>query len=610
VVDFQKLAQRGSVLCVILETFGLSIPINVLSPVSPVKSLSSRPFHNCLAYKSSGAEKCKLGASAKRTWMVFMTRLQSVVEFCVEPCDHLQSKHHPSSSTIQERPQERSGKDSQRGEEDHKRDGVNTMLTETMTTNDAHGDNSSGTADMEDQASSPEARSPQQAPLPPYSGLSALIQAATAQLSDLTDVAASRSTTNSSSLTPPEVSERGIRPQTFPDKLMTLCTDPGNSNSITFLPDGKFFAIRRSTFQQKLDAKFDGVVTNFDEFLDLAENWGFSAIIDNGIAILRHPCFVAGDYEKCARIRYGESPESVRMHALPDRARVVVNEDCFQSPKRRLSPGHLARRDSVSSVSSRHKVNESNEIDNDPTNFTSVERKVSAGAESELSAATATEEDNIRSMALAITTEKLKIKSNHEGEQDPEHLVETAVTSATHEIVADAITTLLRDEGHSKETFLKHEKELSRSSIPGVIPVCKQIFSPSSSNAASTTTQDGPTKSFAKTAPPSRVVTNGSTMVEVNGNSKPAAHQLHNDSSKRPASAPPTQGMPSSFEAEMTPPIIQVLPGSGGVSPVHELPAQIIQPACNTALPSSASSAEPRIKTPSSTEASSSAVAM
>lgn len=477
------------------------------------------------------------------------------------------------------------------------------MLTEKMTRNDAHGENSSGTVDMEDQASSPEASSPQQAPLPPYSGLSALIQAATAQLSDFTDEAVSKGTTTSS-LMPPVVSERAIRPQTFPDKLMTLCTDPGNSNSITFLPDGKFFAIRRNTFQQKLDANFDGVVNSFDEFLDLAENWGFSAIIDNGIAILRHPCFEAGDYEKCARIRYGESPESVRMHALPDRARIVVNEECVQSPKRRLSPGHLARRDSVSSVSSRQKVNESNDIGNDPTHSASNERKTSAGAESELSAATATEEDNIRSMALAITTEKLKIKCNHEGEQDPEHLVETAVTSATHEIVTDAITTLLRDEGHSKETFLKHEKELSRSSIPGVIPVCKQIFSTSSSKAASKTTQECPTKSIAKSSLPSRVVTNGSTMAEANGNTKSAAHQMHNnDSSRRPTSAQPTQGMMSSSNTE-EPPV------SGGDSPVHELPEQVLQPACSTSLPSSESPADPRIKATSATAASSSAVAM
>ena len=340
-----------------------------------------------------------------------------------------------------------------------------TVLAEMMS-NDAHGDTSLGTVDNEDQVSTPEATSPLLAPLQPYSGLSALIQAATSQLSDLADIAANIS------LAPPVVTDRTVHSPTFPDKLMTLCMDPGNSNSITFLPDGKFFAIRRSTFQHKIDIHFEGAISDFDGFLDLAENWGFSVIVDNGIAILRHPFFVAGDYHKCARIQYGESPEAVRMHALPDRARVVVSEDCFQSPKRRLSPGHLARRDFASAISARQKVHECGDgIGNDPANLPAMERKTSTGTESEMSVTTAaaSEEDNIRSLALAITTDKLHIKTNHDNDNEPIHLVDTAVTAATHEIVADAITSLLRDEGHSKETFLKHEKELSRSSIPGVI---------------------------------------------------------------------------------------------------------------------------------------------
>ena len=477
-----------------------------------------------------------------------------------------------------------------------------------MTINDEHGDTSLGT--VEDQASSPEATSPQQAPLQPYSGLSALIRAATSQLSDLAEVAANLC------LSPPVVGDKADRYQNFPDKLMTLCTDPGNSNSITFLPDGKFFAIRRSTFQSKLDTHFNGDVANFDEFLDLAENWGFSAIVDNGIAILRHPCFVAGDYEKCARIRYGESPEEVRMHALPDRARSVVNEDCFQSPKRRLSQGHLARRDSVNSVSARQKVHESSDVGNDPAHLASIERKSSTGAESEISAATAivTEEDNIRSVALAITTEKLKIKTNHDNDYDPTHLVETAVTAATHEIVTDAITSLLRDESHSKETFLKHEKELSRSSIPGVIPVCKQIFSPASSNEVTLHTDSPHIKSFTKTSPPSRVVTNGSNIVETNANSKPAARDLRNDTSKRPVPCPHRQDNMPGFRADATPPIIQEPPSSSGdLSPVHDLPAQVLQPNCNALLPSTAplvGTSDKKIMTTSPSSASLSAVAM
>ena len=55
-------------------------------------------------------------------------------------------------------------------------------------------------------------------------------------------------------------------------------------------------------------------------------------------------------------------------------------------------------------------------------------------------------------------------------------LVEQAVKSATHRIVADAIETLMHDELHTRVTYAKHEEELSRSSLPGVIPLSKQLF--------------------------------------------------------------------------------------------------------------------------------------
>lgn len=55
-------------------------------------------------------------------------------------------------------------------------------------------------------------------------------------------------------------------------------------------------------------------------------------------------------------------------------------------------------------------------------------------------------------------------------------LVDQAVQSATHTIVTDAIETLLHDEYHTKETYLKHSRELSRSSLPGVVPISKQLF--------------------------------------------------------------------------------------------------------------------------------------
>jgi len=93
-----------------------------------------------------------------------------------------------------------------------------------------------------------------------------------------------------------------------------------------------------------------------------------------------------------------------------------------------------------------------------------------------------TKEDNVRSLAMAITTEKLNLKTADSPQDGNDNatastpLIERAVESATCTIVTSAIETLLRDEGHTRETYLKHEKELSRSSIPGVVPISKQLF--------------------------------------------------------------------------------------------------------------------------------------
>jgi hypothetical protein len=54
--------------------------------------------------------------------------------------------------------------------------------------------------------------------------------------------------------------------------------------------------------------------------------------------------------------------------------------------------------------------------------------------------------------------------------------VDGAVEAATHTIVTDAIESLLFDEEHTRETYRKHEKELSISTLPGVIPISKQLF--------------------------------------------------------------------------------------------------------------------------------------
>jgi hypothetical protein len=106
--------------------------------------------------------------------------------------------------------------------------------------------------------------------------------------------------------------------------------------------------------------------------------------------------------------------------------------------------------------------------------------------------------DDLRSIALSITTEKLRIRSCESpaadgpnpsrprpprtGSSNPDFegtdLVDRAVESATHAVVTDAIETLLVDEDHTKQTYLKHEQALSVSTLRGVVPISKQLFSP------------------------------------------------------------------------------------------------------------------------------------
>ena len=84
--------------------------------------------------------------------------------------------------------------------------------------------------------------------------------------------------------------------------------------------------------------------------------------------------------------------------------------------------------------------------------------------------------EDCRSLAVNITTEKLQLASD-KSKQRETPLVSQAVFGATHTIVSDAIETLLRDEDHTRETFQKHANELSKSSLPGLVPISKQLFS-------------------------------------------------------------------------------------------------------------------------------------
>jgi HSF-type DNA-binding len=488
--------------------------------------------------------------------------------------------------------------------------------------------------------SSPEAVSPLHQPTRPpttarsasattvsFHGLSALIEAATSQLEHLAEVASSQlhdnddynndDDTDAAAAAPLDDEEDDVdddnlndatttgefherRKDTtkkdaelsqadFPKRLLLLCLDPNNSDTITFLPDGKFFAIRQSNFATFLARYFEGL-SSFDDFVQLTERWGFSRIgstnstlassstsrseadathspststvSSQGIVVFRHPNFLASDAERCRLIRYGDCPEKVRMYALPSHNRINVGglsdlaNNVVQQPKRRLSPGFLNRQEiPPSTATTRQRVNDDNGEDgsggDEAANHAQSrrhERSVSLGEENDLAtpelvaiapkprqrhslpvplAPTSLSQvtrndpspisisdyysnDHARSMALSITSEHLKLTTHKRkpGKTNSSPvtsstaptttLAETAVTSCTHDIVTDAIESLLRDARHSKEMYLKHEKELSKSSLPGVVPVCKHIFAPTMKESKSKTVATSPSDTDTK----------------------------------------------------------------------------------------------------------------
>ena len=412
------------------------------------------------------------------------------------------------------------------------------------------------------------------------SGLSALIQAATAQLADLIEEEKTRaarqniesckenhqhlravSASSHGGLTqddakddPDRKSDNPSKPsanttplmlpeqpdaskaKTFPTILMSLALDPNNEDIIAFLPDGKFFATRAKKFTDELMPKYFEC-SSWQEFLLLLHDWGFSRIlheVDNhppsptaepksdyeedmviNVEVFRHPKFIKGEWKLCEAIRFGESPTDARLSALPEKAMFeykapptekVENPPSFslsspgQQSKRRLSPSSstMRRRNSdfiTTSVSSQHIMKKRMSWDGSLTRFGS-DHLVQSSSGDELDHSgrhRSGRSDEIRSFAHALTSEKLNLRTSGSrnvggkvtsSTNSPINskrvarapLVDQALQSATHTIVTDAIETLLHDEYHTKETYLKHSRELSRSSLPGVVPISKQLF--------------------------------------------------------------------------------------------------------------------------------------
>ena len=408
------------------------------------------------------------------------------------------------------------------------------------------------------------------------SGLSALIQAATSQLGLLAETANAES--DGSTLTSPTLepgyasaasSDLDLRDATsprlgpsrtpvivpeqdpdggklsFPEQLMTLLMDPANEDVVTFLPDGKYFAIRRKEFSDNLLYE-NFHITNWEEFLELMRGWSFARINCNdsndddndhsnesstnassnssvkaAIHVFRHPHFKKNHPVDMHKIRFGSKKHTARVMSLAPGASKTAGEattsnggDDHQVPGQHGAIEKTISEDySVSSMSSKRRLSPSH-VGRDSEDVTAKGLRVGADAYGILPAVSASHDAcdpppqlrrssiELRGVAQAIATSKLNLPNGEVPEEDENQdngsgsmhntirrnsrkaerrsstasLVDGAVEAATHTIVTDAIESLLFDEEHTRETYRKHEKELSISTLPGVIPISKQLF--------------------------------------------------------------------------------------------------------------------------------------
>jgi len=424
-----------------------------------------------------------------------------------------------------------------------------------------------------------------------YSGLSALIKAATSQLGDLAETPTLE--TNSPMGSPPLLSNpttptlegahldldgtslchryglgaatvtpvlRSVQDQGlgspaklfFPEILMLLLANPANEDIVTFLPDGKYFAIRRLNFANELLYKHFQL-TSFEDFLEETMGWGFirvngninedcnstSSNTNNGncnessssnsstskadIYVFRHPHFQKNQPVDVGNIRFrnGDVMKCQKHeHFSPgDKAkpRIILEQNSkskVNNTKRQFSPSDTSRdfEDNRQRLRIESKLLS---VDVDPFSLSGSSCDQPA---QQLRRRSSLE---LREVAQAITASKLHLKNSRDvtkeddssnkdspmiydtdstiyPRSEPDHtspqferrqsnassLVDGGVETATQNIVTDAIEALLFDEIHTRETYHRHEKELSVSSLPGVVPISKQLFSASENNNA------------------------------------------------------------------------------------------------------------------------------
>ena len=311
-----------------------------------------------------------------------------------------------------------------------------------------------------------------------HSGLSALLSAVTLQLSESSEDGHNeecnmkKNASTSPVLGQPE-NEEDVSPMqrtnptivteshsgasklpTFPKKLMKLLMESQYNNMITWLPDGKYFALRSDKFDRMiLNDRFD--LDSMESFLSELATWGFALIATQrtGIEVFRHKLFRKGDWDRCKLIGRHET------YSIDDND--SHTEEVIMV-KRRLSSGHRKGSEDSDESSRKIRLQESGSDHGDDNEF--FRRRTTLSEEHRL-------------IARSITTEKLQIQQvavTKEEEAAP--FEQQAIVGATHTIVTDAIEALLKDEEHTKRCFAIHAEELSKSTIPGLVPISKQLF--------------------------------------------------------------------------------------------------------------------------------------
>jgi len=293
------------------------------------------------------------------------------------------------------------------------------------------------------------------------------------QKPDVCSKGKSRDSEKSTPTMVPEVAKK----MPVPESLMTLLMDENNANILTFLPGGKYFALRTEEFSEGLLKEYFAV-DSLKSFLKQLHESGFTHIETDqqGIEVFCHSLFKKGDWEGCEALvakleqwtkDQSLSPTSNKVH---DSSESSNDRDSF---KRRLSPAHAQR------VDGSHILSQQARVRRDSSGRGSLEDNNANSPPDPVRLLREVSDKDYHQAARIIASEK--IVQNGQGlspmaAKKPVPLVQQAVENATRTIVTDAIECLLRDEHHTKEIFHRHERALSQSSIPGLVPISKQLF--------------------------------------------------------------------------------------------------------------------------------------